>query len=345
MKKLDLSAFTISANASVREAMLCIDRNSKGIALVVDEDFHLMGTITDGDLRRTLLAGKKLSTPVRDYFSTSYTAVSPKTPRSDVLDEMRAHRLDQLPVVDGTGRLVGLHFLHEILGLRQRDNWAVIMAGGKGSRLRPITRDLPKPMISVAGRPILERLILHLMGHGFRRIFISVNHLAHVIQDYFQDGSSLGCRIEYLEEDEPLGTAGALSLLPESASDSVMVLNGDLVTQADLGQMLDFHEQGDCDGTLGTRRYTYEVPFGCVQRSGDQLLGIEEKPLLEKLINAGVYVLSPALIKLVPRRYYSMTELFEVGVEEGLQMRVFEIEDEWTDVGRHDQLRAARGGS
>jgi NDP-sugar pyrophosphorylase family protein len=247
-------------------------------------------------------------------------------------------------VVDERERVVGLHLLQEMLGVRERPSWALIMAGGRGTRLLPLTENVPKPMLPVAGKPILERIVLHLIGHGIHRIFISVQHLSHVIEDHFGDGRRLGCRIEYLREERPLGTAGALSLLPEPPVEPLLVMNGDLVTQADVGALLDFQAMGPQVATMAIRRYLHTVPFGCVELEGDRVVGLEEKPTLARMVNAGIYALAPALVRRVDAgRETTMPELLAAAMARGELVRTFEVSGDWIDVGQRDQLRQARG--
>jgi len=259
---------------------------------------------------------------------------------------MRARRLAAIPVVDDANRPIGLHLLHEFLERQERPNWAVVMAGGQGTRLRPLTDSVPKPMLRVAGRPILERIVLHLAGFGIKRIFISVGYLGDLIEEHFGDGSHFGCRIEYLREDLPLGTAGALGLLPERPAEALVLMNGDLVTGADVGELLDFHASGGYAATIGIRRYLHTVPFGCVERDGDRVIRIDEKPTLTREVNGGIYVLDPAAVELVPRGEPStMPWLIERLLAEERPVGAFEIEDDWIDVGQRDQLDRAREGA
>lgn len=339
-----IAEFLVSPSDSLLQVMTCIDRSAKGIALVVDNTQRLLGTVTDGDIRRALLKGATLASPVEPYMRRKFTAVETTAGRAEVLDLMRARSIEQVPIVDAAGKLVGLHVLREIIGTGDRPNWAVIMAGGKGTRLGHLTQNTPKPMLKVAGRPILERLVLHLVGYGITRIFISVNHLAHVIEEHFHDGERFGSKIAYLKETEALGTGGALSLLPEPPTSPVVVMNGDLVTDVDLARLLDFHAAGAYVATLSARRYLHEVPFGCLETNGPRLVRLEEKPVLERLVNAGVYVLSPELLVRVPRRYFPITELFESVLNDKLPVGVMPIEEDWIDVGQRDQLRQAREG-
>lgn len=334
----------VQDSRSLLDAMRTIDAGAVGIALVVDDSGRLLGTLTDGDIRRALLKSAALSSPLLPHIHRNFTAVAPETGRVEVLDLMQARYLNQVPIVDAEGKLRGLHLLHEIIGAVERPNWAVIMAGGKGTRLRPITENLPKPMIRVAGRPILERLILHLVGFGIRRIYLSINYLGHIIEEHFGDGSRFGCQIEYLREEAPLGTGGALSLLPKPPTAPLLVLNGDLVTQADLGAMLEFHSRNTYVATMAVRRYFHQVPFGCVELDSGRIKHLEEKPLLEKFINAGIYVLSPEVLARIPKGFFPITNLFEECIERKLAIGGFEVDDDWIDVGQREQLKQAQEG-
>jgi dTDP-glucose pyrophosphorylase len=319
--------------------MACIDRNVKGIALVVDHHRRLIGTVTDGDLRRALLKGATLDTPVRRFMGRCSTTVGVEAGRAEVLDLMQARSIEQIPIVDAQGRLIGLHVLREVIGAEERPNMAVIMAGGQGTRLRPVTEQIPKPMIKVAGRPILDRVVLHLVSCGIRHIFISINHLGHVIEKYFCDGSRFGCRIEYLREKEPLGTGGPLSLLKRIPSEPIIAMNGDLVTQPDIAAMLRFHTSGGYMATMAIRRYGHQIPFGCVALKGRRIVRLEEKPIIERPINAGIYILNPRLIRRVPKRLFPITELFGSCLVRGEPIGAFEVEEEWVDVGQREQLK------
>ena len=335
----------VRSSGTLRDAMVALDRGAAEIALIVDDGEVLIGIMTDGDVRRALLAGASLEGALEPYVQRNYTRVAPDAGRAEVVDLMRARRFGQIPIVDETGRLVGLHVLHEVLGATQRPNWAVVMAGGKGTRLHPITETIPKPMIKVAGRPILERVVLHLVGFGIRRIFLSVNYLGHVIEEHFGDGSRFGCRIEYLCEDTPLGTGGALSQLPEPPADPLIVMNGDLVTEAEIGAMIDFHVRGGQIATIGVRRYTHTVPFGCLEVEGDRVVSFEEKPTLVRLVNAGIYVLDPALPGRVPKnQLFGLPTLLEDCLDRKEKLSAFEIHADWIDIGQRDQLKRAREG-
>jgi dTDP-glucose pyrophosphorylase len=327
------------------DAMWALEHGAVQIAFVTDDRDRLVGTLTDGDVRRALLQGASLQSPLAPYIQRQFTAVDPSVGRAEVLELMQARMFNQIPIIDVEGRLVGLHLLHELIGRVERANWAVIMAGGKGSRLRPITDHLPKPMVRVAGRPILERIVLHMVGFGIGRVFLSINYLGHIVEEYFGEGERFGCQIDYLRESKPLGTGGPLSLLPKLPSVPLLVMNGDLVTQANLGALLDFHQRGGYQATVAVQRYSHTVPFGCLRLNGQRIVDIEEKPVLSRVVNAGIYVLNPELVARVPREQeFPITLLVEDALQRGESVGAFEILDDWIDVGQRDQLRVAQTG-
>jgi dTDP-glucose pyrophosphorylase/CBS domain-containing protein len=342
---VELDRLIVPIGATLLEALRAIDAGAESIAFVADESGRIVGSLSDGDVRRALLAGAALedrslpATMRRDF-----AFVTPEVGRAEVLDLMRARDVGQLPILDAQGRLCGLHSVGQMISRAERPNCAVILAGGRGTRLYPITETIPKPMVAVAGRPILERLILHLMSHGIRRIYLSVNYLAHMIEEHFGNGSRFGCTIEYLREPQPLGTGGPLSLLDPCPSEPVLVLNGDLVTQCDLGRMIDVHAAGGFVATIGLRPYEVDIPFGVAAVEEGRLIALHEKPVERRLINAGLYVLSPEAVRMVPDgRSYPITELFGRCLAEGRHVGAHVIEDEWLDVGRPEELRKANG--
>ena len=340
-----ISPALVPVEGSLRDAMRALDVGALRIALVVDGEGRLVGVTTDGDVRRALLSGAGLDDPLGPHVTRAFTAVTPRDGRADVIDLMRARHIGAVPVLDDAGRPVALHLLDEALAPAERTTWAVVMAGGRGVRLRPLTETVPKPMLRVAGRPILERIVLHLVGHGIARIHLAIGYLGERIEEHFADGSRFGARISYLREEEPLGTGGALGLLPELPREPLLVMNGDLVTQADLGALLDVHAARGDVATIGVRRYVHAVPFGCVERAGDRIVGLEEKPTLTREVNTGIYALAPGLVARVERgRPIGMPDLISDALARGEPVGAFEIEDDWIDVGQREQLDRARGG-
>ena len=342
---LELSPHTVSKDATVREAMAAIDAGSSGVVMIVGDDEFLEGLMTDGDLRRMLLAGAEMDTPIENAINRKFTSVSSHTPRADVLDLMAARTIEQIPVVDEDGRLVGIHSIGSIAMKEPLPNWAVIMAGGKGTRLGELTENTPKPMLKVAGRPILERIVLHLVGAGIRKIFLSVNYLSQVIEDHFGDGSDFGCEIVYLKESSPLGTGGALSLLTENPEHPLIVMNGDLVTDFHVRRMLRYHEQGGYLATVGLNHYSHRVPFGCVTLSDGAITGIKEKPLMNELVNCGIYTISPGLLERIQPEFFPITDLFEQCLKNNEPVGGYVIEEDWTDIGLPEELETAQGKS
>ncbi len=340
-----LDASIVPVGGTIRDAMRALDAGARQIALAVDGGGRLVGVATDGNIRRAILGGASPDDPLEPALTRTFVAVGPNDGRAEVLDLMRARSIGSIPVVDDAGRPIGLHRLNEFLDPAPRPNAAVVMAGGQGTRLRPITAAVPKPMIRVAGRPILERIILHLASHGISRVYLAINYLGPVIEEHFEDGARFGCRIDYLREDQPLGTAGALGLLPEPPQHALLVMNGDLVTQADLGGLLDTHAAGGYSATIGVRKYLHSVPFGTVERDGPNVTALEEKPTLVREANTGMYALSPALVARVERdERLDMPDLVSAALARGERVGAFEIEDDWIDVGQREQLERARQG-
>lgn len=339
-----LARSCISLSATIRDAMVALESGETAIALVCDEGGRLAGTLTDGDLRRALLGGGTLDSPIRPLAQRQFISVGTYASRAEVLDLMNARGVAQIPVLDEVGRVRGLHLLREMLGAVERPNWAVILAGGKGSRLRPVTDKLPKPMVRVAGRPILERIVLHLVGYGIRRIFLAVNYMADVIEAHFGDGKKFGCRIEYLRESKALGTGGPLALLCEPPPLPLLALNGDLIFQFDVSRLFGFHEQGGYAMTVGIHDYTHTVPLGILDVEGSRVKEIQEKPTFSWKANAGIYVLTPQLCARIPKDTpFPLTALIEGCLERGEPVGAHPIEGDWIDVASTEELKEARG--
>jgi dTDP-glucose pyrophosphorylase len=340
------AALVVDEHATIRDAMTAINSNGCEVALVRDPAGRIAGLITDGDIRRGLLAGLGVEASVAAVMTREFFNVAPGADRAYVLDVMRARQLAHVPVLDAERRLVAVHFLRALIGASEKPNAALVMAGGRGTRLRPVADKLPKPMVEVAGRPMLERIVLHLVGHGIRRIYIAVNFMAETIERHFGDGTGFGCRIEYLRESSPLGTGGALCLLPAPLEHPLLVLNGDLVTRADLSAMLEAHAASGCAATMAVGPYEVQLPFGAVTERAGRLVSLEEKPAVRFLVNRGIYVLEPAVLKHVPaNREFAMTALFDALLADEQPVGVYNFEDSWLDVGAPEDLRRAHGWS
>ena len=323
------------------DAMKVLEEKAMQIVMVVDDRQILKGVVTDGDIRRALLAGKGLDAPVSEIMTIDPLRGGPEDTREMLISRMRSMGVHHMPIVNVDGKLVDL-VTTEPLGTRP--NWVVLMAGGLGSRLRPLTDDVPKPMLRVGDRPILETIIGQFHEFGFGRFFISLNYLADQIESYFGDGSRWGIEIEYLREVDPLGTAGALSLLKERADAPLILMNGDLLTKLNFDKLIEFHNEHKALMTVCVREYTYSVPYGVMETDGAYLNSLIEKPKRHVLVNAGIYVISPEVLKRIkPGQRVDITEIINQLLDDGLKPAVFPVHEYWIDIGqKHDIERAIK---
>lgn len=332
--------------ATIEDAIRNLNQVAVQIVLVVTEHDELVGTVTDGDIRRGLLRGLTVASPLESIVFREPLVVPPDIRNEMVIQLMRANRIHQLPVVDDRRRVVGLHLWDEIVAPSDRPNVMVIMAGGLGKRLHPYTESCPKPLLPVAGKPMLEHIIERARVEGFRRFVLAVHHLGHMIEDYFGAGDRWQVEISYLKEESPLGTAGALSLMPP-LSEPCVVTNGDVLTDIRYGEMLDFHVRARADATMAVRIHEWQHPFGVVHTQGVAIVGFEEKPIHRSHVNAGVYALQPdALGQLVAGEHCDMPTLFERLRVQGRRTVVYPMHEPWLDIGRpsdYDQAAQSVG--
>ncbi len=330
-------------DALISDAISCLNDSMMQIVLVVDEANRLKGTITDGDVRRGLLAGVELRSSLKSIINQEPLVVSPTMTRETVFQLMQVNQVRQLPVVDDERCVVGLHLWDALLVPASRNNIMIIMAGGKGTRLRPQTESCPKPLLAVAGKPMLEHIIERAKGEGFHHFVLAIHYLGHMIEDYFGDGSRWNVTIEYLREESPLGTAGALSLLPHATELPILITNGDVLTDIHYGDIVDFHNSHDAQATMAVRQDQFEYPFGVVETDGVDIVGFDEKPVMTSQINAGIYVLNPdTLRQLEENEFCDMPTLFSILKDRALRTIAYPMYEPWLDVGRHDDLDLAR---
>lgn len=333
----------ISVGSTIADVIRSLDQSGMQIALVVDDQSRLVGTLTDGDVRRGLLRGLELTSLVEPIVFSSPLVVPPNVERDMVLQLMSANKVHQLPVVNEERVVLGLHLWDDLLQPVGRGNTMVIMAGGKGVRLRPHTENCPKPLLAVGGKPMLQHIIERARSEGFCDFVISVHYLGHMIEEYFGDGSHLGVSIRYLREQQPLGTAGALSLLPTRPAGPFLVTNGDVMSDIRFGELLDFHVRHGAAATMSVRLHEWQHPFGVVRTRGVDIVGFEEKPISRSHINAGVYVLEPqALDALVSGQPCDMPELFSRLQQRAARAIVYPMHEPWLDVGRVEDLERAQ---
>lgn len=342
---IDIKALQLPPTAPISSAIQIIDDGRVQIALVVDLDKRLLGTITDGDIRRGLLRGESLDTSVERIMSKTFHALHADAIEKDALSLMRRETLHQVPALDDQGRVVRLFLLEDLIKSKEkRSNSVVIMAGGEGKRLRPLTQDCPKPMLLVGGKPMLEIILEQCIDAGFQHFYLSVNYLKSQIQDHFGNGARWHVQIDYLEEKLPLGTGGALSLLPLRPSEPLLVLNGDLLTRVDYSRLLQFHDEHKAAATLCVREHKTQIPYGVVRIDDLRVLALEEKPVLSHYVNAGIYLLDPSLLDFVPHnRFFDMPQLLETAMENKHRVNAFPIHEYWLDVGHPETLYRAHG--
>lgn len=338
-----LKSLILSESATVRDAMRAIDRGARQIALVVESDGQLLATVTDGDIRRGLLRGIGLEAPVAEVMHTGFTAVTEAEGHEAALRLMKSRGLHQVPIIDAVGRLVDLALVDEVPGMVRRDTRVVLMAGGLGTRLRPLTETVPKPMLPVGGKPILELILRNFTEQGFHDFTISLNYKGEMIRDYFGAGSRFNARIDYVEETKRMGTAGALSLLETRPESPFIVMNGDLLTAIPFDALVRFHHETDALATMCARDYPMQVPYGVIEVEDTALRRIVEKPTYSHFVNAGIYVLSPdALDHVSADEFLDMPILFERIMDSGAHASVFPIQEYWMDIGRAEDLQQAR---
>ncbi|MBM9603016.1 nucleotidyltransferase family protein [Desulfopila inferna] len=332
---------SIPSHSTIKEAIETIDKGVMQIALVVDDDC-LLGTITDGDIRRAFLNGSKLNDNIEGLYNTSPLTGRNDQSQEDLVQLALTRGIKQLPILDEDGRLIGIEYIDDYLRGPEKPNCVVLMAGGLGTRLRPLTAETPKPMLTVGSRPILETILDSFSRYGFRNFYFSVNYRAEKIREYFKDGSQYGANISYLNEKDRLGTAGALSLLPQDISEPIIVMNGDLLTNVNFDQLLNYHLLAKADATMCVREYTLQIPYGVVETEGARILGIEEKPTQNFFVNAGIYVLSPSALQLIPQEsYFDMPQLFQSLVKSDRKACSFPITDYWMDIGQPNDFDQA----
>ena len=327
---------------SILDTLRVIDRAALRIACVVDADGVLCGIVTDGDVRRALLKGMDLGQPISRIANASPIFFHPQEEKAYVIREMRRRSIGTAPLVDETGHMVGLVTLDELLTRPVRDNIVVLMAGGLGTRLRPLTDKMPKPLLKVGNKPILQTILESFLENGFHRFYLSVNYKAEMIEQYFGDGSRFGAEIAYIHEKKRMGTAGALYFLPKVDA-PIIVMNGDLLTKLDFGEFLDYHAAQRAAATMAVREYAYQVPYGVIDYSGDHIKRIIEKPMQSFFVAAGIYALSPEAVAHVnEERVFDMPDLFNELITDGAKTTFYPIRDYWMDIGRIDDFHQAQ---
>lgn len=334
----------LSRDATLQNAIELLGAASLRIVLVVSEDGVLLGTITDGDARRALLAGKKMSVPVTMVMETRPYTIKECTTRQAAIRLMRDRDLLHLPVLDDLGRVTGLETLGNAAFPDERDNNVLIMAGGFGKRLLPLTTEIPKPLLPVGNTPVLELILNQLSNDGFSNFYFSIHYHGDKVREHFGDGSRWGVNIKYIEESEPLGTAGALGLIDRDLlAKPMLVMNADLITQLKFGDLIDFHSQNSSVATVAVREHEYQIPFGVVTGNKFEVSEIQEKPFRREFVNAGIYALDSVVLDYVEVGIpLDMPTLLNKLLQDQKKVGMFPIHEPWLDIGRMADYQKAQ---
>ncbi len=332
----------LNPTSTIKEALQIIDNGAMKIALVTDENGKLIGTVTDGDIRRGLLNNLSLDDTIESIIYRNPTVCKTNDTKEHILGIAIEKKLYQVPIVDNTGKLIGIEIINELLKPTIKTNKVVLMVGGLGTRLRPLTDHVPKPMLKVGDKPILETIIQNFKKHGFTNIVLSVSYKSEIIEEYFSDGHRFGVNIEYVHENKRMGTAGALSLMREKLNEPFFVMNGDLLTNVNFEYMMEYHFANNAIATMGVREYEFQVPYGVVNVDGENIVSIEEKPMQKFFVSGGIYVLNPEVLKYIPNNeFFDMPTLFEKLIKNNKKSISFPIREYWLDIGRVEEYEKA----
>ena len=330
-------------SSSIRDVITKLNENGLQIVLIVSSQQKLIGTITDGDIRRGILMGFDLNVNVGAVMNSKFLSVNDSSPLSEVRTKMRKFKIHQIPVLNEKGNVVGMHFWGNLNENLIKENTFVVMAGGKGKRLSQFTQNCPKPMLKIGEKPILQHILEHAIDEGFRDFVFSINYLGSQIESYFENGEKFGVEINYLRESSPFGTAGSLSLLKKRNNLPIVVTNGDVLSDISYSQMIDYHSRSGVAATMATRLHRWQNPFGVVETREMYVIGYIEKPIIESQTNAGIYVLEHSLLSRLPvETYIDMPNFLEGLREKGDKVIAYPLHESWTDIGYPEDLANAR---
>lgn len=330
----DWKAARLFPNDSLLSAMESINRTTYGIVLIVDSQDHLLGTVVDGDIRRAVLAGMSLESAVDKVMKVNPVTAEANQAPETYLNLMLAHKVQQLPLLEKEGKVLGLILLKDLHSEFAGELKAVIMAGGLGTRLRPLTDSRPKPMLPLGDRPIMEHVIAQLRESGIREVVVSTHYKSEVIQNHFGDGSACGLTMKYVNEEDRYGTIGALRLMRDQLQEPFLVINGDILTTLDFSAMRIFHSRHHADMTVAVRKHDFHVPYGVMQVEGEAVIGLQEKPTMALFINAGIYLMNPEMIDYIPEgQFFDAPDLITKLIENKRRVVAFPVIEYWVDIG------------
>jgi dTDP-glucose pyrophosphorylase/predicted transcriptional regulator len=339
-----LKNILIHSSATIKEAIDVLNKEKMRIVIVVDNNNKIEGTVTDGDIRRGLVKYISINDTVKCIMHRSPTVANFNDDKDEVLERIRSKNLLSIPIVDNNNVVVGIETLQHLTEKQYYDNPVVIMAGGRGERLQPLTNDYPKPLLHVGKQPILETIIKQFIDYGFHKFYISINYKSEMIKEYFGDGRDFGASIEYINEKKPLGTAGSLGNLPDNLPNlPVVMMNGDLLTKVNFVRLLQFHNEQECVATMCVREYDFQVPYGVVEHDKHILQKIVEKPVNSFFVNAGIYVLNPEILMSIPSNTkLDMTTFLQDQVDFNNNVSIFPLHEYWLDIGRVEEYERAQ---
>ena len=339
MYKID--EIKINQNASIKEALEVIDKGAIKVAVVLSDDGLLLGMLSDGDIRRALLKGMSLGDSIAGIINKHPVVANINDTKERILELANEKKLHQIPIISN-GKLIGIQDIREFLAPKNKPNKVILMVGGLGTRLRPLTNDVPKPMLDVGNKPILHTIVENFAKYGYTDIIMCVNYKSEIIKEYFGNGDKFGVKIEYVLENKRMGTAGALSLLQKRPKDDFFVMNGDLLTNVNFEYLHEYHKDSNALASICIRKYEMQVPYGVVNVRANKVTSIEEKPTQSFFVSAGIYMFSPIVLDFIPKGvFYDMPTLFSELLKHDFPIHPFPIREYWLDIGKMDEYRRA----
>ncbi len=338
----DLNKYFVKYNTKISKVLKIINSNEIKFIVVIDNDKNLLGTVTDGDIRRTILKKIDLNSSVNLIMNKNPITANMNLSKKELIKIMKRNSIQQLPLLDEEDYVVDIAFFNELVNPILRNNPVFIMLGGLGKRLRPLTKDIPKPMLMIGNKPILERIFDLLIDQGFKDFYFSINFKGDLIEKYFGDGSKWGVNITYINEDKQMGTAGSLSLIKKKFLNDILVLNGDLFTDMNFVKLLDFHKYKNSDATMVVNEKEFEIPYGVITLKNDKILKISEKPKTKFHINSGIYVLSPNFLRKIPTKFFDMTDFFDEMIKQKKNVNAYVSNELWIDIGSIKEFKKTK---
>lgn len=332
---------TIKQDSTIEQALKAISNGNIKIAMVVDGKSKLIGTLTDGDIRRGFLRGLDINSPIKSIVFKKPLVVKKNDIKENIFEIALKKKIYQIPIVDKKFKLIGIHLLDELVESKKKNNLVVIMAGGRGMRLRPLTKNIPKPMLKIGNKPILQTILEKFIESGYNNFVICVNYKSKVIVDYFGNGKKFGAQIEYIHEKIRMGTVGALSLYKKKIKEPFFVINGDILIDLDFKKMMQFHQENNSKATMSIKEYNITLPYGEVKLKNTNITSIIEKPKHKFFVNTGIYVLDPKCISLIPKKFYDMTSLFKKMISKKNKVVSYPLGENWIDIGRYGDYKKA----